>query len=232
MDRIPEKPSLRFLSFANDKEDAEKEAKLREAAQRIDQAIARQNALSELVDYQPQSHSEEPVDLANDTRPLFERLLEQKNKKREALEESQKLSNLVTKLDEEDAGYLNEVTKAKHEEELKKRLEVYDAMEQKRRLDEKKILEEEKRIKESLVSSKMSIKNCPLRTKLSNMIKMKPRVRPNERISSGSQVHNRLEQVNSQVKHTDHSDSGAIDYSKKESAASDEGNEIKRRRLG
>lgn len=166
---------MRFLSFCNDKEDAEKEAKLKEAALRIEEAIKKDKALDELVEYVPQP--EDTIDLSNDTRPLYERLLEQKNKKQEAFEESHKLSNLVTKLDEDDASYLNEVARNKQEEELKKRLEVYDALEEKKRMKEKRDLDDEKKLKESLIGSKMvSNKSSPLKTKLS-FIKVKPKAK-------------------------------------------------------
>lgn len=172
MDQVSEKPSMRFLSFANDKEDAEKEAKLKEAALKIEEAISKEKALNELIDYVPPTDSAE-IDPLNDTRSLYERLQEQKNKKKDSLEESQKLSNCVTKLDEEDVNYLNEVARNKHEEELKKRLEVYDALEGKKRRDEKKMLEEENRRKELLIGSR--IKNSPSKSKLLLSIKVKPK---------------------------------------------------------
>lgn len=174
MDHVSEKPSMRFLSFSNDKEDAEKEAKLKEAASKIEQAIAREKALGELIDYQVPAE-ENNVDASNDTRPLYERLLEQKNKKKEVFEESQKLSNFVTKLDEEDVNYLNQVAKNQHEEELKKRLEVYDVLETKKRLDEQKALDEERRKKEFLLGSTLTRKSSPIKSRLSSMIKIKPK---------------------------------------------------------
>lgn len=174
MDPISEKTTMRFLSFANNKEDAEKEAKLREAALKIEQAISKQKALSELVDYVPSAEKPE-TDPANDTRSLYDRLQEQKNKKKEALEESQKLSNLVTRLDEEDVSYLEEVARNKREKEIKKRLEVHDALESKKRLDEKKMLEEEKRLKESLIGSHSPAKKSLAKTKLPLSIRMKPK---------------------------------------------------------
>lgn len=164
---------MRFLAFADDKEDAEKAAKLREAALRIEQAIERQKSISELVDYKPPP--EEEIDLANDTRSLYERLLEQKNKKQEALEESQKLSNLVTKLDEDEAEYLNELAKSKQEEEIRKRLEVYDALEEQKRNSERKIIEEEKKLKESYLGSKNQPIVKSLKSKLSSIIKVRPK---------------------------------------------------------
>lgn len=174
MDQIPgSSKGFRFLSFVNEKEDAEKRAKLKEAAARIEQAIAKDKSLNELIDYKP---TEESIDLANDTRSLYERLQEQKNKKKEALEESQKLSNLVTTLDEEDVSYLNEVARNKREEELKKRLEIHDALEEQKRLNEKKILDHEKKLKESLTFSKKSIHKTNMLKKLKvSSIKMKPK---------------------------------------------------------
>lgn len=172
------KQTIRFLSFSNTEEDAEKETKLREAAAKIEQAIAKEKALNELVDYHEPKTEEEPLDPANDTRPLYERLQEQKNKKQEAIEESQKLSNMITKLDEDDANYLNEVAKNRREEELKKRLEVYDAMEMKKRHDEQRVLEEEKKLKESLLGSGLnrhSGTSSINKSKLSLAIKVKPK---------------------------------------------------------
>lgn len=174
MDPASEKPTMRFLSFANNIEDAEKEAKLKEAALKIEQAISKQKALGELIDYVPTTEKLE-IDLANDTRSLFDRLQEQKDKKREALEDSQKMSNLITRLDEEDVSYLEEVARNRREEEIKKRLEVYDALEGKKRLDERKILEEEKRLKESLIGSHSLAKKSLMKAKLSLSIKMKPK---------------------------------------------------------
>lgn len=177
MDQGSEKSSVRFLSFTNDKEDAEKNAKLKEAAEAIEQAIAKQKAFSELIDVKIPTQ-EEVTDLTNDTRPLYERLLEQKNKKQEALEESQKFSNLVTKLDEDDVDYLNSLAKTKQEEELRKRLEVYDAMEEKKRLNETRILEEERLMKQSLLGTNMSSKSSPSKSKLSSLMKLKQKTTP------------------------------------------------------
>lgn len=198
MDSLSSKP-IRFLTFANDKEDAEKKAKLEEAALRIEQAIAREKSLGELIDYKP-PENDDTNDLANDTRPLYERLLEQKNRKQEAMEESKKLSNLVTKLDEDDANYLNEVAKSRREEELRKRLEVYDAVEQKKRLDEERNLDAEKKLKESLVS--LNDKPCnksssSIRSKLSSMIKVKPRIKESTGEITGSLVPADLEECSS-----------------------------------
>lgn len=177
--------AIRFLSFANDKEDAEKEAKLKEAAAKIELAVARQKAMDELVDYKPPSAEDQAViDPVNDTRPLYERLLEQRNKKKEALEESQKLSNLITKLDEEDVSHLNQIAKARREEELRKRLEILDALEAKKRIDEQKLEEEKTRMKELLLGTSAapmadgSFKNKSLKSKLASLIKMKPREKP------------------------------------------------------
>lgn len=189
------KSTVRFLSFANDKEDAEKEAKLKEAAFKIEQAIAKEKALEELIDYKPPVEEEGAIDLANDTRPLYERLMEQRNKKKEAVEESQKLSNLVTKLDEEDAYYLNEIAKKKQEEEIKRRLEALDALEDKKRLLEKKQVEEERKMRESLARGKMTSKASSIKSRLSSMIKPKmktkktddePQIESNKRFSDNS----------------------------------------------
>lgn len=178
---------MRFLSFSNDKEDAEKEAKLKEAAEKIEQAIARERSLNELVDCSVQADKEEPVNLENDTRSLYERLQEQRNKKKESIEEAQKLSNFVAQLDEDDANYLNEVAKNRREEELRKRLEVQDALEAKKRLDEQKMEDQERRMREALLGtssgsgrdSKVSSKS-----RLSSMIKAKPKVRPKGEMNS------------------------------------------------
>lgn len=182
-----DKQTIRFLNFSNTEEDAEKAAKLKEAAAKIEEAIARQKAVSELIDYNEKEAEAEPFDPANDTRPLYERLQEQRNKKKEMIEESQKLSNMVTKLDEDDANYLNEVVKNKREEELKKRLEVYDAMETKKRLDEQRVLEEEKRLKESLLASGLNRRNNNThnKSKLSLSIKVKPKPKPSSPDETG-----------------------------------------------
>lgn len=173
-DQSSNSSGMRFLSFADDKEDAEKAAKLREAALRIEQAIERQKSVSELVDYKPPP--EEEIDPTNDTRPLYERLLEQKNKKQEALEESHKLSNLVTNLDEDEANYLNELARSKQEEEIRKRLEVYDVLEEKKRNSELRIAEQEKKLKESFLGAKTQpTKNNSLKSKLSSLIRVKPK---------------------------------------------------------
>lgn len=173
--KASEGSAIRFLTFSNDNEDAEKLAKLKEAACKIEEAIAREKSISELVDYVPVEEPE--LDIANDTRPLYERLLDQRKKKEDALEESQKLSNLVTKLDEDDATYLNQVAKDKQEDELKKRLEVYDALEGKRRFREKTALEEEVKMKAALVNSKISpkIQNSSIKDRLSSLIKIRPK---------------------------------------------------------
>lgn len=169
--------SIRFLSFADDKEDAEKAAKLKEAAQRIEQAIERQKSVSELIDYRPPPE-EGQIDPANDTRPLYERLLEQKNKKQEAFDESHKLSNLVTTLDEDEATYLNELAKSTREEEIRKRLEVHDILEERKRNSEQKIIEEERKLRESFLGKTFqptkSTTNS-LKSKLSSLIKVKPK---------------------------------------------------------
>lgn len=171
-----DKSCIRFLSFTNDKEDAEKEIKLKEAAARIEQAIAREKALGELIDYNEPSEGDVSIDPKNDTRSLYERLMEQKNKKKEALEESQKLSNLVTKLDEDDVSYLNEVAKNKREEEIKKRLEVYDVLEEKRRSDEKKMDVDEQKMKQFLIGGGLGNRSTSsLKSKLISKIKIKPK---------------------------------------------------------
>lgn len=177
MDQLSNKGPIRFLSFSDDKEDAEKQAKLKEAALKIEQAIQREKSLNELVDYNPNEEHVDtlPADLANDNRPLYERLLEQKNKKQEAVEESQKLSNLITTLDEEDADYLNEVARQKYEDEERKRIQVLDVLGEKRRLDEQRQIDEERQKKESLMSTKLTAKSPSLKTKLSSMIKIKPK---------------------------------------------------------
>lgn len=175
MDPPPEKTTIRFLTFSNDKEDAERDNKLREAASKIEKSLAQQQALSELIDVKI-PNEEEAIDAANDTRSLYDRLLEQKNKKKEAIEDSQKLSNLITKLDEDDVDYLNEVAKAKQEEELKKRLEVYDVMQNKRRFDEERTIEEERTLKKSLLEARPSTKNSQSKLKLSSLMKLKPKM--------------------------------------------------------
>lgn len=176
-----EKSTIRFLSFSNDKEDAEKEAKLKEAAAKIELAIARDKAIGELVDYNEPNEGDVSIDLKNDTRSLYERLMEQKNKKKEALEESQKLSNIVTKLDEDDASYLNEVARNKREDEIKKRLEVYDALEEKRRLDEKKMDVDEQKMKQFLIGGGLGSKGTSsLKAKLAAKIKIKPKNKSNQ----------------------------------------------------
>lgn len=178
------KSSIKFLSFSNDKEDAEQKLKLKEAAAKIEQAIAREKSHSELIDYQGSSYDDQSEnDLANDTRSLFERLQEEKNKKKEAVDESQKLSNLVTTLDEDDINYLNEVEKNKREEEIKKRLEVYDALEAKKRLKEEKLQDEEQKMKASLTSpifgSQKLTPTSSFKSRLSNL-KVKPKMKPKE----------------------------------------------------
>lgn len=180
MESNTENSSIRFLSFSNDKEDAEKVAKLKEAALKIEQAIAKEKSLNELIEYkQPEG---ETIDPLNDSRPLYERLLEQRNKKQEELEESHKLSNLVTKLDEEDAAYLNEVARSKNELEVRKRLEVYDALEEKKRFDAKRALEQESKLKSCLVDIKSSGSSSAIKSKLSSMIKVKPRSKNNQNV--------------------------------------------------
>lgn len=184
-------PAIRFLKFTNDKEEAEKEAKLKEAAAKIEQAIAKDRALSELIDYkEPTEGDQSTIDLANDTRSLYERLEEQRNKKKEAFDESHKLSNLITTLDEEDVDYLNEITEAKREEELRKRLQVQDALEAKKRLQEQKMLEEEKCLKESLLGGPLAAAGASsahkstkqsIRSKLGSLIKVRPKTKTNER---------------------------------------------------
>lgn len=170
---------VRFLSFSNDKEDAEKEARLKEAAAKIEQAIAREKSLEELVDYVPPPEEDQQIDPANDLRPLYERLLEQQTKKKEALEESQKLSNFVSKLDEDDINHLNEVAKSKHEDEVRKRLQVFDVLEEQRQLNERKILDEERRRKESLLGLTGDSKNSGSRsTKLKSRLPLKLKMKP------------------------------------------------------
>lgn len=179
MDPLLKKTTLRFLSFSSDKDDkdqAEKEAKLKEAASTIEKAIARERALDELVDYQPPSGEETGfIDPSEDTRPLFERLLEQKNKKKEALEDAQKLSNLVSTLDEEDISHLNEMARNKREEEIRRRLEISDALENKKRLDEQRALEEAKAKRESLLNLNNIKKDSQIKSRLSSMMKIKPK---------------------------------------------------------
>lgn len=175
----PGNSGVRFLSFANDREDAEKKARLEEAASKIEQAIAKEKSLAELVDYVPPPVSDETIDPINDTRPLYERLLEQQNKKKEALEESQKLSNCIARLDEDDIDHLNELSKQKREEEIQKRLQVYDLLEEQKARQEQKLLEEEKQRKESLLGFKKnqdtSSASSTLRSKFSLKLKMKPK---------------------------------------------------------
>lgn len=197
MDQLSSKGStIRFLSFNDDEEDAEKKVKLKEAASKIEQAIARDRSLNELIDYVPPLSCliKDPKD---DTRPLYERLQEQKNKKQEALEESQKLSNLVTTLDADDANYLNELAKNKQEDELKKRLEVYDALEERKRIKEKLELDEEKKKKDHLLGINSRSK-LPPGTKLSRLIKIKPKMKTTETSKPSS---NSREETTSTVIH-------------------------------
>lgn len=175
----PEKPAMRFLSFSNDQEDAEKEAKLKEAAARIEEAISRERALNELVDFPAQKFEDEGIDPANDCRSLYERLQEQKNKKKDALEESKKLSNLITTLDEDDVNHLNDLAKNKREEELRKRLEIHDALEAKKRLHEQKMIDQERQMKESLMGTtrKPDGKSILNKSTISSMMKLKSKNR-------------------------------------------------------
>lgn len=186
-DKEVSKAAVRFLAFADDKEDAEKVAKLREAAARIEQSITREKALNELVDYQPSDGSSQAlINPLEDSRPLYERLLEQRNKKKDEIDESHKLSNLVTKLEEDEVIYLNEVARAKREEEIKKQLEIHDALEAKKRLQMQKMVEQEKRRKEAFMklgSHSAAIGGATIvkaqdkhsKSKLSSLIRVKPR---------------------------------------------------------
>lgn len=174
------KSGVRFLSFANDGEDAEKAARLKEAAAKIEQAIAREKQLGELIDYVPPPDSAEAIDPACDTRPLYERLLEQQNKKKEALEESQKLSNRIAKLDEDDIEHLHELAKQKREDEIRKKLQVHDLLEEQKLRQERKLLEEEKKRKDSLLAGLKSESKVTslsrLKSKLPIKLKMKPKI--------------------------------------------------------
>lgn len=170
----PGKSGMRFLSFANDKEDAEKDAKLREIASKLEDAVTKRKANDELIDYVPST--EDAIDLANDSRTLYERLQEQKTKKQEQVEEAQKLSNWVPSYDDDDIEYLNELERKKKEAELTKRLQEYDAMEQRKIQNEKKMELEEERVKESLAKkAKFQSKNTSIKNKLSTLIKVKPK---------------------------------------------------------
>jgi hypothetical protein len=171
-----DKSTMRFLSFANEKEDAEKAAKLKEAAAKIEQAMEREKALSELVDYKEPT-GEHQIDPACDTRSLYERIQEQRNKKKEELEESKKLSNWVTRLDDDDVEYLNEVSKKKQEDELRRRLEIHDALEAKRRLEKQKMLDEERKVKEDLLGKSYTTKT---KSRLSSLVKIKAKMKSNE----------------------------------------------------
>jgi len=179
---------IKFLSFTKDGSDAEKTEKLQAAAAKIEKAIARQKALNELVDYKaPEIEDQSQIDPNDDNRSLYERLQEQRDKKKEALEESKRLSNLITKLDEEDVGHLNEVSRLRQEEELKRRLEVHDALEAKKNLKRQKILETERQMKESLLGAKFQSaastsrssfkKDNKAKSKLLSSIKIRPRAK-------------------------------------------------------
>lgn len=169
---------MRFLSFANNEEDAEKAAKLKEAAAKIEKAMAKEKVLSELIDYKEEHQSEQEIDPANDTRSLYERLQEQRNKKKEDLEESKKLSNWIAQLDDDDVEYLNEVAKKKQEDELRRKLEMQDALEAKKRIDEQKMLAEERKMRESLLGK--SPQTTKTKSRLSALIKMKPKAKTND----------------------------------------------------
>lgn len=189
-EQTPARPNIKFLSFSNDKEDAEKEAKLKEAAAKIERAIARERTLNELVDYSVPESQDEIVNLEKDTRSLYERLQEQRNKKRESIEEAQKLSNFVAHLDEDDANYLNEVAKNRREEELRKRLEVQDALEAKKRLDEQKMLNDEKLIRASLMGN-YGKETKTLKSRFSSMIKVKPKAKGESDPTGAKDINNR-----------------------------------------
>lgn len=174
-----EKTTMRFLSFANNEEDAEKESKLKEAAAKIEEAMARQRALGELVDVKEEQLIDQEIDPSQDTRSLYERLQEQRDKKKESHEEAQKPSNWVTKLDDDDIEYLDEVARKKRDDELRRKLEIQDAFDAKKRLDEQKMLDEQRRMKESLLgkfnqTEKASSAN---KSRLSSLIKIKSRVK-------------------------------------------------------
>lgn len=192
-----DKPTFRFLSFANDREDAEKEAKLKDAAARIEQAIAREKALGELIDCPTPSQEETAIDPANDHRSLFERLQEQKNKKKNDLEESQKMSNLITTLDDDDVSYLNEVAKNQREEELRRRLEVHDVLEAKKRLEEQKMLEKERQLQNSLLigtSRKSESKGAFSKSRISAMVKIKPKAKNTSNQEKDTSEHDNVQQ--------------------------------------
>lgn len=183
MNSEEEQPKIRFLAFTNNEEDAEKTAKLKEAAARLEKAIANDKNISELVDYVPQDDDDQ-VDLANDTRSLYERLQEQKNKKKEEFEESQKLSNLVSGLDEDEVNYLNQIEEQKRELETRRKLEAYDILEAKKRLDSMK--EGQTKPKKSLLIPTSSNSNKSIfKSSLISKIKVKSKVKkPKESSSS------------------------------------------------
>lgn len=174
-----ESGKIRFLSFTNDEEDAEKTLKLKEAAKKIEQAIANNKNSEELIDYVPPPEIEEQFDPAKDTRSLYERLQEQRDKKKEEIESCQKLSNLISKLDEDEASYLNDVAKNYRDEEAKKRLEAYDILEEKKRIEADKIEENEMKAKLSLISrtTKVDPKTSILKSHLLSKIRVKPKLK-------------------------------------------------------
>lgn len=183
-----DKRPKRFLCFTNEKEEEEKAAKFREAAQKIEKTISTDNGLAELVDYVPISEGDAKYDPATDSRSLFERLQEQKDKKSKIVEESQKFSNLISTLDEDEAKYLNDVIKEQREEELRKKSEAQSILSTKKRANEDDLRLEELRNKRSLIDplSSNSKRTCIVKPHLLSKIRVKPKLKTSCETSESS----------------------------------------------
>lgn len=171
------KDSFKFLTFVDYKQDAEQLAKLKDAARKIEQAIAREKFVSELVDYVPaQDQAEQQLDPSSLS--LYERLEEVKKVKRDAIEESQKLTNYVASLDDEDVSYLNEVERVEREKKLSKRIELNDAIENIKKSSAPNSAEvAELKLKKELTESKLEDyhkKKSSIKERLATLLKVKP----------------------------------------------------------
>lgn len=180
MDSKGESSKFRFLSFTNDDEEKEKTAKLREAARRIEQAIGREKNADELVEYDPNDFiNDSNFDPKTDTRSLYDRLQEQREKKQEAYDESMKFSNQIACLDEDDIEYLEDLKKQKLEQETRKRLELLDRRREEIKLEAERKLAEEAKLKESLKRDKLGIginkKSLIVKPSLLSKIRVKPK---------------------------------------------------------
>lgn len=195
MDSKSTSNTFRVLAFACDGDEKKETDQLREAARKIEAALSNANTSDELKEYNPNDFNDvnkSDYDPTSDTRSLYERLAEQRNKKEEAHEESMKFANQIAWLDEDDVEYLNDLEKNKRQEEMRKKLEASERRKQEIKQEAERRRVEEMKLKETLKRDELGAnknKTKPLvKPGLLGKIKIKAKLKAPDGTSSSSSL--------------------------------------------